>query len=111
MNVELKVSVKTKKTSKGQQYFVYGTKLKDTWFKVSFNKTAGFINADVGRYILTVDKDDLSVQEGKPYIDRATGESKLSNPTLWVKRVVSMNRVSDEELRREQRELIDKLFD
>lgn len=110
MEKQITVSAKKQTLNDGRSFIKMNTKLKDKWYKVSFNKTAGQMPTQSGRYIVTVDTKNIDVQEGKYYI-AGDGTRRQENDKIWIKEYISIERVSDEELRaKREKEVLDILF-
>lgn len=96
----------------GEKKFTrYATKLKDSWYRVKFNSTVRVLPQDAGRYVFTVDVDNMSIQESnKTYITDA-GEVRKESDILWISGYEDFNKVSEDQLKAENREKVLSLFD
>lgn len=109
--MEKKITLVARKatTSRGQVFYKTSANVNGTWYKVSFNKSAGARPEQSGIYEVIVDPQDVSIAEGKPYTDK-NGVERLGNDTLWIARYVALNKVSNEELRRREQAKVDAIF-
>lgn len=109
--MEKKITVVARKatTSRGQVFYKTSANINGTWYKISFNKSAGARPDQPGIYEMIVDPQDISIAEGKTYTDK-NGAERRENDNLWIARYVSLNKVSSEELRRREQTKVDAIF-
>lgn len=92
-----------------KKFYVSSAQIKDVWYKVKFTQDVKNAPAERGLYELTLTYDDISLENGKPYIDKE-GEVKTGNATLWVRNFTNLRKLSDEELSDRNREAMAFVF-
>lgn len=92
-----------------KKFYASSAKINDEWYKIKFTQDVKNPPDDRGLYELTVTYDDISLENGKPYIDNE-GEVKIGNATLWVRNFVNLRKLSDEELSERNRETMASVF-
>lgn len=109
--MEKKITLVARKatTSRGQVFYKTSANINGTWYKISFNKSAGARPEQSGIYELIVDTQDLSIAEGKSYTDK-NGAERRENDTLWIARYAALKKLSNTELRNREQSKIDAIF-
>ena len=97
--------IKTEKNS----FIAFSTKINNRYFKVKFTKDVDGVPKRKGVYNLTVNMKDISVQNGAKY-EAKDGTIKDGTTTLWIRNLISVNKVSQEILDAENEKTVYELF-
>lgn len=66
------------------------------WYKIKFTKDCERAPKKKGIYKLKIDFDKCSVEKGKVYVN-SKGKEGISNDVIWVREIVEIRRLTDEE--------------
>lgn len=90
-------------------FIVSNAELNGEWFKIKFTKSCNQVPRERGLYSLTFDLGESSYQEGKTYVTK-DGEVKKDTPTIWVKDVIELRKLTKEEISKKNREQMGKIL-
>lgn len=88
-------------TKDGNKFVVLSTAYNEEFYKFKFKKACTSNIQLKGVYDVVVDLNDISVQRGK-IKTKEDGTEFKENATIWVDKVISIRKYSDEELKAEQ---------
>lgn len=92
-----------------KSFIVSSANINGEWYKIKFVKTCEISPKVRGLYDLTISFDDCSVENGKPYYDNE-GNVKQGMSTIWVRKVESLRKYTDEEMRERNRAKMRGIF-
>ena len=98
-------------TKENNKFLIYTTIIKEKFYKLKFTQKCENIPKEKGSYYIEVDYADCSVQKGKKYIDKNTGEEKPENDILWVNKIISLRKETDEERKEKNTIKMKKVFE
>lgn len=79
------------------------------WYKIKFTKTCSKTPTKRGLYDLTVSVDDLSLEKGKPYVNKQ-GKKVMTNDILWVRDCVELRKYTEEDFAEANRLRMAEIF-
>ena len=107
---QVKFTIYTKEIKSGnQKFYVSSAKIKDKWYKIKFTKDCDRAPKDRGIYDIIVDYDDCSIENGKLYT-KENGETGIAPDNIWIKKLIDINRYTEEKLREMNREKMTEIF-
>lgn len=110
-NNERTIRIFAKEVAKDKQKFITCfTIMGEQWYKVKFTKECGESPKEKGVYHLTVDLLYVSVESAK-YVVNKEGKKVMTNPTLWVRKITRLQKLTDEELNAENVKKLKEIFD
>lgn len=109
MKIDLVISAVEKKSKTGNTFLAYYSKIQGISHRVKFKKTCNKCPTAKGRYKVLVDSSAMSLQVGKRYFDK-DGSECYESKVVWIDAVETMDRVSEEELRKEAEKEIMEMF-
>ena len=83
--------------------------INEKWYKVKFTKTCPKVPHERGLYDLTVSIDDLSLEKGKPYVNKQ-GKKAVSNDVLWVRNCIELRKYTEEDFAEANRQQMAEIF-
>ncbi len=92
-----------------QRFISCSAEINGKWYKIKFTKAVTDAPRDRGLYDLTIDFDECSIEQGKQYTNK-NGKKGRENDTIWVKHIVGIRKVTDEELKAINREKMSAIF-
>lgn len=110
MIIDMTISAVEKSAKNGQKFIVTYTRINGVSHKVSFRKECNERPTKPGRYNVTVDSKALGTQPGKQYVSKVTGNVHNEPSIIWVKDVIEIVRISNDELNELQEKEVLKLF-
>lgn len=110
MTQTIKVSAKEIKKSDGTGTFPScSAKIGEKWYKIKFTQDCTVSIKKRGLYDLTVKLDDISRQKGREKTLKG-GKKVMDNDTLWIRKVVSLRKYTEEEMAELNRRDLDEVF-
>lgn len=92
-----------------QKFIACSSEINGKWYKIKFTQTCTDAPKEKGLYILTIDFDECSVENGKRYTN-SKGKTGVSNDIIWVRHIVGIRKFTDEELKAENRMAMGNIF-
>lgn len=106
----IKVSAKEIKKTDGTGSFIScSAKIGEKWYKIKFTKECTTDIKKRGLYDLKVNVDDISRQKGREKTLKG-GKKVMDNDTLWIRKVVSLRKYTEEEMAELNRRDLDEVF-
>lgn len=96
-----KVYAKEINTKDGNKFVSLSTSYNGEFYKFKFKKVCTSNIQLKGVYDVVLDLNDISVQAGKIKTNK-DGQEYKENATIWVEKVVSIRKYSDDELKAQQ---------
>lgn len=105
------ITLHAQEITKGNQRFIAcSSEINEKWYKIKFTKACGKVPpTEKGLYELTIDCDDCSVENGKNYTN-SKGKTAKANDTIWVRRIVNLRKYTPDELKAENRQVMNAVF-
>ena len=91
-------------------FYVSSSKIGEKWYKIKFRQECENAPKKAGKYHLTINFDDCSIEKGGVYTNKK-GKELQENDSIWVHRIVEIVPVSEEELREENRQKMSAIFE
>lgn len=105
------IMVSAREVTNGKTKFINcSAKLNNVWFKIKFTRACNDRPLEKGRYDISVNLDECSTQNGGTYTDKY-GIVKEGAPIIWINKIESIRKYTDEELKEESRRRISEIFD
>ena len=96
--MEITARVNVKEVVNGNTKFPScSAKINGTWFKIKFTQECEKSPKSRGVYNVTFDTRNTSIQRGKKYTNK-NGKDGIENDTIWIKKIVSIVKYTEEEL-------------
>ena len=106
---KLTIYAKEIKLGDGKSFVAFTTLVKTKWFKVKFTRNCLTTPKEKGMYHLTIDVNDVSIENGHFYTDK-NGVKKQGNPTIWINKVVELSKYTEEELKQIREAKLESVF-
>ena len=108
MTYDLRLNVK-EITNGNTKFPACTAKYNGQWFKVKFTRECENSPKTRGVYRLVFESGDGSIENGKKFT-RKDGTTGIGNATIWVRKITSITKYSDEELSKMNGEELDKVL-
>ena len=92
-----------------QQFIASSAEINGKWYKIKFTKDCADTPKYRGLYELVIDFDTCSLERGKQFTN-SKGESVKGNDTIWVRHIVGIRKVTEEELKERNRNDMASVF-
>lgn len=103
-------TIHSQEIRKDKQVFIASSaEINGKWYKIKFTKECGNAPRAKGLYELTINFDDCSLENGKPYTTNS-GKKGISIDTIWVRKITEIRQFTEEELKAENRVALGNVF-
>ena len=104
-----RIYAKVVKLDDEESFITCSAKINDKYYKVRFRMTCPDYIKEYGVYEIKLKEEMINISRGKTYKTK-DGIKGKENDTLWIKDYISLVKLSDEDLDKENRESVSDVF-